>query len=187
MCVKERDGFVTSWGVSSASTLQNVSACLVPVVLRGGEKTHSPWWSTCCLLGTAAPGSGIGNYFMHQHQLLPVPWFSPSWLVICTCQCNGISRCSHTGCQTEPGAVTMIPAAHFRDSTVSFFLTALKMFPNWTNLLLWKFLCTDYETPISSLTINNPARGSEVLNRGRATQLHQLLWWILSSRASVKI
>lgn len=66
MCVKERDGFVTSWGVSSASTLQNVSACLVPVVLRGGEKTHSPWWSTCCLLGTAAPGSGIGNYFMQS-------------------------------------------------------------------------------------------------------------------------
>lgn len=69
-------------------------------------------------------------------------------------------------------------------------LIALKMspVPNLSkSLLLWKFLCTEFEKYISSLTINNPAIfGSVVLSRGRIAQLHQLLWWILLSWASVK-
>lgn len=54
----------------------------------------------------------------------------------------------------------MIAAAHFRESMVLFFLSALKMcpVPNLNKpLLLSKFLCTEFEKYISSLTINNLA------------------------------
>lgn len=123
VCKRRRERWVCHILGSLCSKLFAKCLCMFGGLLywRGEEKTHSPWWSTCFLLGTAASGSGIGNYFGSQHQLSPVSWFFPSWLVICTCQHNGISRCSHGGCQAEPGTVTVIPAAHCRDSMVSFF------------------------------------------------------------------
>lgn len=116
--------------------------------------------------------------------------------MICTCQKHGISRCSLTGCQTGPGTVTMIPTAHFMDSVVhdelqsKVLLTALKTCPDPNlnkSLLLWKFLCAEFEKIHFFFNYQQPFYfGPAVLSHGRPLQLHQLWWWILPSQASVK-
>lgn len=63
MCVKEgREMDLSHLWESPFS--KHFAKCLCMLCLRGGEKTHSPWWSTCFLLGPAASGSEIGNYFL---------------------------------------------------------------------------------------------------------------------------
>lgn len=75
--------------------------------------------------------------------------------MICTCQPHGSSRCSHAGCQTGPGTMSVIPAAHFMDS-MDLFLS---------EQLLPKLLLTDLSTcPVPNVNKSLLSETSHVLS-----------------------